>query len=318
MKYFATILILFSAASFLKAQTEQQLLPEERKQLTVVTEPVTLYKGFLRIGTTTNYIFLDKIFDPNGNRTAISSAFGRIWIQGLVAQYGITDRLQAEVSIAYRNQILYLNSRQELPVTNTFDDVQLRSFSKGIGDLSVGVYYQVLTETASRPSVRFSVYTTLPTAPKDVTEESQTEIRTPTGSGKISLDYDLNFRKISYPFVYSVNLSYVQYLEGEKIFDVAQGTQTFKDGNMINLSGTFGFHLNDWLAMVHDVDYFQIGIDEVDGAEVDEDTKYALEYGPRFAFQIKRLRFNQAVRFPLSGRLSGSDVGYILILQYMF
>ncbi|HRT90726.1 MAG TPA: hypothetical protein P5257_11490, partial [Bacteroidales bacterium] len=53
-----------TAVSF--SQTEKQLMPSDLKQQTIVTEPVTLRKGFLRVGSMLNYRVADKYFSDDG------------------------------------------------------------------------------------------------------------------------------------------------------------------------------------------------------------------------------------------------------------
>ena len=50
------------------AQVEEQVLPTDLKQQTIITQPVTLYKGFLRVGFTGTYGVIDRIFTEDGDK----------------------------------------------------------------------------------------------------------------------------------------------------------------------------------------------------------------------------------------------------------
>lgn len=312
------ILLLFSSAiSF--GQTEEEMLPAERKQLTVITEPFTLYKGFFRAGVTLQYSSLYKIFDENGKRVPIENASGTTWAAQLLLQYGITDRLQVTAGLPYQKQDLFLSSLYEAPGLNFFEQIKIEGKGSGLSDIYIGFDYQLLTETITRPSIKAMLTVTIPSGEANPVETSNDELfDMPVGAGRYSIDAALSIRKISYPFSYSGYVSYQLNLENTKQFDLGQPEQVFKDGNMLTLSGGFNFHMNEWLALKNDVYYFYFATDQVEGQDVPDSKSWTIQYTPTLSFQIKRLRVNQAITIPLFGNLSGADPGFILVVQYMF
>ena len=262
------ILLLFSSAiSF--GQTEEEMLPAERKQLTIITEPFTLYKGFFRAGIALQYSALYKTFDANGNRVPISNASGTTWASQLLLQYGITDRLQVTAALPHLNQDLSLSYRAEAPGLGFFGQQKLEGKGSGLGDIWIGLDYQLVTETVTRPSLKAMLTVTIPTGAANPVETSNDEVfDIPVGSGRYSIDAALSLRKISYPFSYTGYVSYQMNLEGSKQFDLGQSEQVFKDGNMLTLSGGFNFHMNEWLALTNDVYYFNFATDTVEGQDV--------------------------------------------------
>jgi hypothetical protein len=66
-------------AGMLYPQTEQVVIPGDLKQQTVITEPVTLRKGYLRAGIEGAFIIVDKVFDEDGNRSYVlgTNAWGK-------------------------------------------------------------------------------------------------------------------------------------------------------------------------------------------------------------------------------------------------
>ena len=300
-------------------QTEQEMLPAERKQLTIITEPFTLYKGFFRAGLSFQYSALYKTFDANGKRVPVSNASGTTWASQILLQYGITDRFQITAALPYLNQDLSLSYRAEAPGLNFFGQQKLEGEGSGLSDIWLGLDYQLLTETITRPSLKAMLTVTIPSGEKNPVETSADEVfDIPVGSGYYSIDAAISLRKISYPYLYSAYVSYKMNLEGSKQFEQGQPEQTFKDGNMATVSGAFGFHMNEWLALINDVYYFYFATDQVDGQDVEDSDSWTVHYTPRLSFQIKRLRVNQAVQIPLFGNTAGADPGFILVVQYVF
>ena len=308
--YIVIILLFGTAVSF--AQTEEEVLPAERKQLTIITEPFTLYKGFFRAGVALQYSALYKIFDEEGNRVLISNASGRSWTSLLILQYGITDRIQVAADLPYQTQDLFLSFRAELP--GEIVQFKLEGSGSGIGDASIGVSYQLLTETITRPSVKVTATGIIPTGEKNPTELTDF----PVGSGHYALDVALSLRKISYPFSYSAFTSYKLNMSGAKQFDFGGPETSFNDGDLLTISAAFNFHMNEWLALTNDFYYFYSFADEENGQVVPDTKSWTVQYTPRLSFQIKRLRVNQVIQIPLFGKLSGADPGFILIVQYVF
>ena len=300
-------------------QTEQEMLPAERKQLTIITEPFTLYKGFFRAGLSFQYSALYKTFDANGKRVPVSNASGTTWASQILLQYGITDRFQITAALPYLNKDLSLSYRAEAPGLNFFGQQKLEGEGSGLSDIWLGLDYQLLTETITRPSLKAMLTVTIPSGEKNPVETSADEVfDIPVGSGYYSIDAAISLRKISYPYLYSAYVSYKMNLEGSKQFEQGQPEQTFKDGNMATVSGAFGFHMNEWLALINDVYYFYFATDQVDGQDVEDSDSWTVHYTPRLSFQIKRLRVNQAVQIPLFGNTAGADPGFILVVQYVF
>lgn len=315
----ATTLILFLMQSLLSfGQSEQTVLPTERKEFTIITEPYTLYKGFFRAGMALQYSSIYKIFNENGERVPISNSSGRTWSSLLILQYGVTDRLQLNVDLPYTQQDLFLSYQGELPGAAVFEQQKLEGKGKGIGDLSIGLGYQLFTENESRPSLKISPTLVIPTGQENPVDTGDPNIiDIPVGNGYYAIDLALSMRKVNYPFSYSFYVDYKIKFAGEKIFDLGGPVQEFKDGNLLTLSGSYNFHMNEWLALTNDLYYYHSGEYTVEGNTISEKS-WLIEYAPRLSFQIKHLRVNQSIQIPLVGKMSGADPGFILVVQYVF
>lgn len=304
---------------FIQAQTEQQLLPAELKQQTIITQPITLYKGFLRAGLAANYLFLDKFFDEDGKRRSISNAFARNWTVQAIFQYGVTDRLQVSADVPYVNRTVFLSFLADVPIQGTTQVFRFVQSGSGLGDITIGAKYQLITEKNQRPAVAIRGTIFLPSGQKNPTNIiDENEFDTPTGSGNFSGDLTLEIRKNQYPFLFSGFVGYKYNFEGSKILDVGQPSSNFQDGGLFLINGNVGYHLNEWMAVVNDFSYSIIGKDKINGINSDEESKWAFSYLPRLSFQIKNLRINQGITFPIVGKLSGADPSYFLIVQYVF
>ncbi len=135
-------------------QTEKYLLPTEIKEQTIITEPATLQKGFFRTGIILSHTFADKIFNESNKRISpTESASAETKSIALGAHYGLTDRLQLNLYVPYISNKMSASSIREWPGVDSIVSDKWQRDAKGLGDMELGVYYQVLTEKPKRPSV---------------------------------------------------------------------------------------------------------------------------------------------------------------------
>lgn len=313
---------LFSSLLCCWSQVEEHLGPAERKQLTIVTEPQTLFKGFFRSAVGLSYGTIDKIFNSEGKREALASnVWANNWFAQLFLTYGITDRLQADLQMTYRLGSIYQSLKIETPDLGETTDIVWKSEIRGFGDLTASVAYQLWTETATRPSITLFATGTFPTGeknPTNINPENPKDYSLPTGSGEFSLNSTIRLRKVNYPYVYSAFVSYQYFTGGKKILDTSETQErSFKSGPNLSIGGYFNFHLNEWIAVRNSFDYFFSQADTFDGV-VEPDNSWVLQYYPGLSFQIKRLRIDQAVVVALRGKLVAADPSYILVVMYTF
>ena len=303
----------------LSAQVQEELTPMELKQTTVVTQPATLKKGFLRVGTAISFSALDKFFDDSAEKRFFPD---NIWAKSLsyqfAFQYGISDRLQATFAVPFRSEFVSQSLKFEIPLARVDSVSSWKIKGNGLSDIQLGMIYQLIPEGQLRRAVLITGIVTLPTGrkdPEDVVDEQNYTL--PTGSGEASLDLDMTWRKVQYPFSYEASVGYNVKFGGTKVFSVGEDPMSFKSGNLLSLRGAYNFHLNEWLAFQNDLFYFSFGNDELDGQE-DDQRRWTIQYIPRLSFQVKRIRINQAVNFVVKGRNSGADPSYTMVLQYVF
>lgn len=322
MKTKISIILILLPAAISLAQTENILVPTDLKQQTIVTEPATLRKGFLRTGIVTSYSYADKIFDADKKKNYLfESAWVDTWNFTFLAMYGITDRLMVEAWIPYMSENWNYSQLHYSPATDEIIDNSWALEARGLSDVSILASYQLLTEEGGRPSLLTALSLTIPTGEKNPTNiESASEYDLPTGYGAFAVEFDLKARKINYPYSYSAFLFYTYNLPGSKIMYPTDTQETdFTWGNNIQLGGSFNFHLNEWIAVANELNYFFSGKGEQENVPSEDlYTKWAVSYEARLVFQIKRARMGQAIRLPIKGKNASADPLFLIIAQYTF
>ena len=320
----ALLLIVLPSVLFANSfsQTEEQFLPSEIKQSTIVTEPVSLNKGFFRLGSVVAYSVADKMFNEEGKRVSImESSWGKDWSYSLLGQYGITDRLQVDLMIPYRNLSMYNSWNYLLLSQDQLVDKTWRLKGAGLGDIALYIRYQLLTEKSRRPSLVGDLDVTVPTGSKNPTDIKDIfDYRLPTGYGEFDLGLRLQLRKIIYPVSYSIYTTCKYGFGGTKLFNATDPEElSFRSGARIDTGGRFSILLNDWIALSNEVNYYYSGKGEVENIPPDElISSWAVSYEGSLVFQIKQFRIAEAVRIPVQGANTSTDPIYVLILQYLF
>lgn len=304
------------------SQTEGMIVPSDLKQQTIITEPATLHKGFFRMGILFDYGVVDKIFNEEKKKDYIpESTWASSWDVGMILQYGATDRLTFDLVIPYRNEIWNYYQSYTSAEYNTTQEESWNLQGKGLSDIFFSTRYQLISESVSSPSLTGSLHITLPVGkknPENVRGEYDYDL--PTGYGTLALQPELRLRKISYPFSYIAYLAYTHNLPGTKLIYATDTQESeFKYGNRIDLGASLNFHINDWVAVTNDLNYFFAGKGQQENVpERNLYTKWGLSYEARLVFQIRRVRLAEAVRIPLKGKMISADPLYVILLQYTF
>jgi Putative MetA-pathway of phenol degradation len=314
------LLVIFSAIA--SGQTEKLINPADLKQQTVITEPLTLQKGFLRVGLFYTYTLVDKYFDssakktfPPGNGWSSSNDF-QLW-----TQYGVTDRFMVELGIPYTDGVEIYHQKLYAPIIDTLVSRNFTTRGKGLGDILMSASYQIIPSKDHKFSLRGQLELTLPTGRKNPTNVvNSNEYDAPTGNGAFVVTPGLYARLLEYPFSFTAFLYYDYKFKGSKIMNAGDTQEKmFKDGDHINPGGSINFQLNDWIALTNELDFHYRGKGEEEGVPAsDLYTQWLIEYSPYLIFQIRRFRLGEAVNIPLKGKSTGADPQYVLFVQYVF
>jgi hypothetical protein len=322
MKKIITIYMFVLLPAIIFGQTEKQLVPSDLKQQTIVTEPATLRKGFFRAGLAFSYGAVDKYFSNTAKKEYfLKSAWGSSSGGLLILDYGITDRLMVDLSLAYSKTIQESEYRLIWPELDTNAIYTSHLKGSGIGDSYFSIKYQLIPEKENKTSLTGSLDITVPTGEKNPTNiKNATQFDLPTGNGYFEAGLTLRARKIRYPYSYTGYVEYNYKSGGSRLINATDKTETdFKDGNRFDAGGSFNFHLNEWIALANELNYYYRGKGEVKNTANDKiDPAWAVSYETRLVFQVRRVRLGEAVRIPMKGKNVSADPLYVLIVQYIF
>lgn len=321
MKILFVAIVLVFVNTLSRAQVQEQLSPTEKKYQSVVTEPLTIYKGYFRAGLAGWFTFVNKIFTDKGKRVLVdNNGGGTSMALHTSIQYGITDRLQAELLVPYVRQTLTLSSVYEFPGADTAYQVSHRSLINGLDDLDVAMMYQIIPGNFKKPFLGIGVTATLPTGeknPSKVDPKNPNNFTAPPGSGEFSLLTQVRFRKITFPFSYNMFLGCKVNFGGAKLIRQTDTKETpFKSGNRLNMGGSFNLHLNNWIIFKNFTELNFLGPGTI-GTEKGSDA-WLLTYYPGLSFQIKNFRIDQSIVFPVKGKSILADPVYILSVYSTF
>jgi len=306
-------------------QVEQMIIPSDLKQQTIVTEPATLRKGFIRIGVSSGWGAIDRVFNDSGKRSYLMGSYGSgwatTWSHELDLQYGITDRIQVTSQIPYKREKFYISSEIKVPAYEKDSVIYYKANGNGLGDISLSASYQILKENTRIPSLVAKLFLTIPTGRKNPTNIiNNKKFDRPTGYGETDLDLRLQLRKIFYPYSVTIYTAYTYHFKGKKIFNPGEDQVSFKSGDLLYIGGSFDVHLNDWIVLGNEAAFFKWWDDKFFGptaADVGMTGKWVINYQPSLVFQIRKFRFFEVIQFPIFGHSVAADPQYTLGLQYI-
>jgi hypothetical protein len=322
MKKILVILFVSSAGLSATAQFEKIIQPSDLKQQTIINEPVTLRKGFLRTGIEISYTAKDKYFNDKASREyRPESIWGVFFNYDVSLQYGLSDRFEIDLYVPLVSSRNEGTTQKVQPSSNTDVAEPVSQQSRGLGDCGLDMFYQIIPEREKRFSLTLSGDFSFPTGKKDISGiEDMNNYNLPTGKGNFRAGSGLYARKTVYPYSFSGGIAYYYNFKGTKLISPEDSDQTsFKSGNIMMVSGSFNLHLNDWIALTNEIRYFYQGEGQEEYMEVKViDPRWDFDYMPRLVFQIRRFRISQFVMIPLLGKNMDADPKYSMSVQYTF
>lgn len=309
-----------TTASF--CQTEKQLVPSDVKQQTIVSEPVTLNKGFFRAGTILNYRVADKFFNSSCKKEYyVTSTWGSKSAYSITLQYGITDRFQADLNIEYLNTLQESQVTEIVASTGASKVTPVKKKGLGLGDTHLTLKYQILPEAKNKVSLTGLMNITFPTGEKNPTNIiSSNQYDLPVGDGTYALGMKAFARTIIYPYSFTGFISYTYNFPGTKIINAGDPIEKkFRFGNLFEGGLSANLLLNEWIVLANELNFYHEAEGEIDDASSSGmPASWAASYEPGLIFQVKRFRIGESVRIPLKGKNVPADPLYILMVQYVF
>jgi hypothetical protein len=322
MKKIIIIYLLLLLTSEVFSQTEKLLVPSDLKQQTVITEPVTLHKGFFRAGLLLDYRVADRYFDNSGDKQYYrNSTWGSKSAYGITLQYGISDRLQADLISEYMNTLQETQYTEILAGINTPVVTVDKQRGIGLGDSHIALKYQIVPEREGKFSLSGRMKATFPTGaknPRNIKSENQYDL--PVGDGTYALGLNVSARMIAYPYSFSGYTAYTYNFTGNKVFNtVDQIERQFKYGNLFETGIAGNLHLNEWIVFGNEINFYSEGEGEIENATSPlMPASWALSYEPSLIFQVYRFRLGESVKIPVFGKNVPADPLYVLMAQYIF
>ncbi len=322
MKKLIVIFLVITLSSACFGQTEKQLLPSDLKQQTIVTEPVTLRKGFFRLGLLIDYRVADKYFNDGGNKEYyLNSSWGSKSAYSITLQYGLSDRFQVDLISEYMNALQETQTTEINTVTNTTVVNVSKNKGLGLGDSRLAMKYQIIPEVGRKFSLTGAMQVIVPTGqknPGNIKSENQYDL--PVGDGTYAIGINLSARKLKYPYSFSGFAGYTFNFNGTKLIRPADLTERqFRLGNLFESGLSVNLHLNEWIVLANEVNFYYEAQGKIEDSESPLlPASWALSYEPSLVFQVHRFRLGEFVRIPLKGWNVPADPLYILMVQYIF
>jgi hypothetical protein len=316
------IMFLSLYTGILSGQTEQMVIPGDLKQQTIITEPITLRKGYFRAGIEGSFSIIDRVFDEDANRSYLleSNAWGKFSEYLLALSYGISDRLQVVCNVPYVRQQTFISTL----FTNVRDRndtiISERTRGNGLGDVEAGIEYQLFMETDRLPAVMIGTRVTVPIGPKNPRNiVSDLQYDRPTGGGNFEWETYVVVKKIIYPFSSTTRLQYEHNFPGRKILSPGDPEIAFKPGDQFILASDFGIQLNDWISLSNEIGLTVSGENTYHSDPVAISPSSWLIYCyPTLSFQLRRFRFVQSIFVPVAGKYGPADPVYVFALYRTF
>lgn len=308
-------------------QVQEELTPAERKQLTRVTEPITLFKGFFRMDLTTQFFSNDRSFDDSGKRTLPYQNLSR---QGqslsMTMYYGISDRLEVTAIVPYFRRNTYQEGQLIIPWQGINRPNRVEVRSNGFTDMGLGFNYQLIPAKGKRPALTFFAMGFVPVSSPDVSDVtddgtgnlSYTE---PVTTGEFSVLTAVRMKKITYPLSYELEIGVRKGFGSTRIAAPGEPATDFQSGTDYYVRPFVNFHLNKWVLLTNYVDYLLQKADTYDGATTAYQRKadtQLFRYYPGISIQLGRFRLEQSVMIPLFGKNAGADPGYLFSVARVF
>ncbi len=305
------------------AQVQEQLSPTERKQLTKVTEPFTLYRGFLRANIFGSFASLGNAFDQDGNRITSEILSGSIIVSSFSIEYGVTDRFEISFFFPYVNSVNRGSVFIQQPGLGIQNVVYAKQKRIGVSDPAFNIRYQLLQDKAGSPSFVLGLGTYLPIGQSEGRNYvSPIAYDSPPAKGEWGIAPTLEIRKILYPISLQLRVSYQHYFGADKVLSPMGEPQRVISGSQFVILPQVNFHLNEWVSVYQQVTYSYTQKDDFEGIDFfgshSKLIRSALLYDMGLTFQVKQLRLEQSVSVPLAGRFAPANTSYAISLSYMF
>ena len=293
------------------AQTERELTVSEIRQQTVLTEPLTLQKGYFKASSQFNYSVLSTSYYNNNweKITNYGYMFNSFSIPFSI-NYGINDNLEINISSDYKyNKVSYSYKSINYIETEKSKEVKQNTIENGLNDISFGFNYNLISDKrTTSPSMCLAGYFTIPSGKSEPTSiDSGKTIRGATSFGCYELGVGYLIKKVFYPFSVKGILRYSYSFPTDLKLKYDDTIKThIKYGDWLNCNITLNYMVCDWISFGNTLSYTYNGASEYNSVKDNIINEY-YNWTPSLIFQIKNMRLSQGVSFYIIGKNAPSN-----------
>lgn len=293
-------LCIFFGCLKLQAQ-EKDILPEDLRCETNITEPLNLRRGFIRTSLGFAFTPYDSYFSSGRGRSRIISSDGGLNISGNSSYtshyrfnigYGITNNLDVSLELPY----YYGEDTQLLTIEyvpwNVVTSKKTLKYENGFGDLDLTFKYQFIHKDDLFSSVYVDFCFPSGSLKKDTLQDKNyTKIRQSVSNDRYEVGFGIHLKKVYYPFSLGIMPSFNYSFENAK----------WKASSSFAMHGSWGVLLNDWFSLNNSWSCTYVPKMVKKEIEFVNKNIYFLTTGVSINQQAKRFRFTENLFFPIAG-----------------
>lgn len=315
--YIAFILI----AMDVMAQTEKQLSVSEIRQQTIIDEPITLEKGYFKVGSGLSYYFLSsERYDDKWNKvTNFDNSQTNSFYFPLNLRYGVTNNFEIDFATSLVNKSNFSGNKEVDNIKKTIKLFNEKEIRRGFSDINLWFNYRLLQEKGHVPSLALFINPCIPFGKTTTTYSPDSSKRyTPTTDDIYSLTGGYFLKKTFYPFAIVNTLSYTYFFPVTKKMQPSDISEsTFKRGSFLYFSCAFDYLVCDWISLSSVFNYSHVcklsySNEMYKSLEVSSDY---ISWTPQLYLQIKNLRLIQMLDISIAGRNWSPSPSYMLVVE---
>lgn len=303
------------------AQTEKQLTVSEIRQQTIIDEPITLEKGYFKVGSGLTYYFLSsERYDDKWNKvTYFGNSQTNSFYFPLNLRYGVTNNFEIDVSTSFVNSSNFSSNKEVDNIKKSIKLFNEKEIRRGFKDVNMSFNYRLLQEKGNIPSLGVFISPCIPFGKTTTTYSPDSSKRyAPTTDDIYSLTGGYLLKKTFYPFAVGNTLSYTYFFPVTKKMQSSDISEsTFKRGGLLNFSCEFDYLVCDWISLSSQFSYnhaSKLSYSETKYKSLEVSSDF-ITWTPQLYLQIKNLRLIQMLDIPIAGRNWFPSPSYMLLVE---
>jgi hypothetical protein len=237
-------------------------------------------------------------------------------------EYGLNDRIQLNASLIYLFKQYQAGVLEHGTYTDTVYDISAIHKGYGMNSIHAGASFQIIPQTDVRKSsLTGTVDILIPVGHKNIHHiKSYHDFELPTSDGYFASQIDLAYKKLFYPFSWTVEAAYT-YNFPHKGMSQSFPEHTIKTGNLMEFNSGLNVHLNEWIALTNKLTFRSAArtTETYDTGTVTEYMKNdILYYTGYLVFHVGRCRISEGVQATVTAKNRRADNLFYLTFEYLF